>query len=211
MGLGLVAYQGFMRGTELRLGMPLSPSPIQATLSADEENTLRGVATEVGTSALRLSLFYSDRRRDGVLHEGDNSVQLLAITGYHRTPLEWKHRHQVRERIVGGRLAFRVPQTSLAFNYLRMDWPGHLVQQPPRSPRLTLSSAFLVGLSGLLSLGAVAWCRRDSSLVSRRKGGSCLRAIPRSRLGRVHTLGALSIALLYGSLGQCCKPICLPR
>lgn len=131
LGLGLVAYQGFMRGTELRLGMPLSPSPIQATLSADEENTLRGVATEVGTSALRLSLFYSDRRRDGVLHKGDNSVQLLAATGYHRTPLEWKHRHQVRERIVGGRLAFRVPQASLAFNYLRMDWPGHLVQQLP--------------------------------------------------------------------------------
>ena len=131
MGLGLVAYQGFMRGTELRLGMPLPTSPVQAALSADEENTLRGVATELGSSALRFSLFYSDRRRDGMLHEGDNRVQLMATTGYHRTPLEWKHRHQVRERLVGGRIAFRAAQGSLAFNYLRMDWSGRLVQQLP--------------------------------------------------------------------------------
>ena len=131
MGLGLVAYQGFMKGTELRLGMPLPSSPLQAALSADEENTLRGVATELGSSALRLSLFYSDKRRDGMLHEGDNRVQLMATTGYHRTPLEWKHRHQVRERIVGGRIAFRAAQGSLAFNYLRMDWSGRLVQQLP--------------------------------------------------------------------------------
>jgi len=131
MGLGLVAYQGFMGGTELRLGMPLPSSPLQAALSADEENTLRGVATELGSSALRFSLFYSDRRRDGILHEGDNRVQLMATTGYHRTPLEWKHRHQVRERLVGGRIAFRAAQGSLAFNYLRMDWSGRLVQQLP--------------------------------------------------------------------------------
>ena len=131
MGLGLVAYQGFMKGTELRLGMPLPSSPLQAALSADEENTLRGVATELGSSALRFSLFYSDKRRDGMLHEGDNRVQLMATTGYHRTPLEWKHRHQVRERIVGGRIAFRAAQGSLAFNYLRMDWSGRLVQQLP--------------------------------------------------------------------------------
>ena len=131
MGLGLVAYQGFMRGTELRLGMPLPTSPVQAALSADEENTLRGVATELGSSALRFSLFYSDRRRDGIFHEGNNRVQLMATTGYHRTPLEWKHRHQVRERLVGGRIAFRAAQGSLAFNYLRMDWSGRLVQQLP--------------------------------------------------------------------------------
>ncbi|WP_314940262.1 hypothetical protein [Porphyromonas endodontalis] len=131
MGLGLVAYQGFMRGTELRLGMPLPSSPLQAALSADEENTLRGVATELGSSALRLALFYSDRRRDGILREGDNRVQLMATTGYHRTPLEWEHRHQAWERLVGGRIAFRVAQGSLAFNYLRMDWRGRLVQQLP--------------------------------------------------------------------------------
>ncbi len=142
LGLGLIAYQGLMRGVEVRSQEPLSGMPIQPILSADEENSLRGIATEVGNRRFRLTLFYSSRRRDGSLDAWSRTALLANYSGYHRTGAEWLRRHKVREQLLGGRLSYHAPRYAVSLNYLSTQWPGYSLDRLPHYGYISTGSRF---------------------------------------------------------------------
>jgi hypothetical protein len=86
---------------------------IKPSLSVNESNYLRGVATNLRWRFLELSLLYSKHKRDANMVTLDSAngarqiVTSLPETGYHRLPSEIEDKNRITELVYGGNLQFR--------------------------------------------------------------------------------------------------------
>jgi len=100
--------------------------------STNEGNYLRGIAMVLNKWKFRLSLFYSNHKRDGNITATDTTtgnaseVSSFTTTGYHRTPAEIADKNSIRECIFGGNLNFRYSFLSVGFTGLKSQWSGLL-------------------------------------------------------------------------------------
>lgn len=100
--------------------------------STNEGNYLRGVAVVMKKWNYRLSLFYSNHKRDANITVADTltgdawSISSFSETGYHRMPRELEDKNTLRETILGGNINFRNSFLSLGITGFRSHWNASL-------------------------------------------------------------------------------------
>jgi len=100
--------------------------------STNEGNYLRGVAVVLKRWNFRLSLFYSNHKRDANVISTDTvsgdarDVTSFSETGYHRIPREMEDKNVLRESIYGGNLNFRNSFLSIGCTGFRSQWSASL-------------------------------------------------------------------------------------
>jgi hypothetical protein len=100
--------------------------------STNEGNYLRGIAVVLKKWKFRLSLFYSNHKRDANVITADTvtgnarTISSFSETGYHRIPREIKDKNALRESIYGGNLNFRNSFISIGFTGFRSQWSASL-------------------------------------------------------------------------------------
>jgi len=100
--------------------------------STNEGNYLRGVAVVMKKWNYRLSLFYSNHKRDANVTVADTltgdawSISSFSETGYHRMPRELEDKNTLRETILGGNINFRNSFLSLGITGFRSHWNASL-------------------------------------------------------------------------------------
>jgi hypothetical protein len=78
--------------------------------SSDENLFFRGAAVQLGLNPVKLSLFFSDKRRDANIETdpaGGNFITSFRMDGLHRTNSEIADEKDVRESLIGGYFDFR--------------------------------------------------------------------------------------------------------
>ncbi|MCX6247924.1 MAG: hypothetical protein NTW10_09335 [Bacteroidetes bacterium] len=109
--------------------------------STNEGNYLRGVAIDLRKWNFRLSLFYSNHRRDANMIAADTlagesrSFSSFTETGYHRMPGEIENKNAIHEVIEGGNLNFRNSFLSLGLTGFHSHWSAKL---EPRKASYTI-------------------------------------------------------------------------
>lgn len=93
--------------------------------STDENLFFRGAAVQINVSKMRLSIFYSDKKKDANLSE--DSVSGLLITsfrldGLHRTAAEMSDEKDVQERLMGAYADFRFDRWRFGFLASRINY-----------------------------------------------------------------------------------------
>ncbi len=100
--------------------------------STNEGNYLRGVAVVLKKWNYRLSLFYSNHKRDANVTVADTltgdawSISSFSETGYHRIPRELEDKNTLRETILGGNINFRNSFLSIGITGFRSHWNASL-------------------------------------------------------------------------------------
>jgi hypothetical protein len=134
---------GFGQGLTLSSGISAGAIPgtgnvrrysrgILPSQSTNEGNYLRGVALVLKKWNFRLSLFYSNHKRDAnvttpdTITGDDRSVSSFSETGYHRIPREIEDKNTLRETILGGNINFRNSFLSIGFTGFRSHWNASL-------------------------------------------------------------------------------------
>jgi hypothetical protein len=167
-GISMGAIPG--TGNLRRYGRGIVPSQ-----STNQGNYLRGGAIVLKKWNFRLSLFYSNHKRDGNITATDSStmdalmVSSLTGTGYHRTPAEIQDKDAVRESIFGGNINFRNSFLSLGFTGFHSQWSASL--EPKIHPynyfyfrgteNLNMGIDFQVSLKNLFLFGEGAESRNS--------------------------------------------------
>lgn len=104
-GEGLVLNTGFRLGKSAEvLNMNRSYGGLRKSSSADEHQFFRGTGATVALGAFELTAFYSNKKVDGDTAGG--VFPGFSKTGLHRTELEIKKRHAVRQQVAGGNVTF---------------------------------------------------------------------------------------------------------
>ncbi len=78
--------------------------------SSDENRFFRGVAVQLGLKPAKISLFFSDKRKDANLagdSSGNNLITSFRTDGFHRTISEMADEKDVNELMIGGYADFR--------------------------------------------------------------------------------------------------------
>lgn len=100
--------------------------------STNEGNYLRGGAVVLKKWNFRLSLFYSNHKRDANVTVADSltsdarSISSFSETGYHRMPREMEDKNILRETILGGNINFRTSFLSVGITGFRSHWSAGL-------------------------------------------------------------------------------------
>jgi len=100
--------------------------------STNEGNYLRGIALVLKKWKFRLSLFYSNHKRDGNVTGLDTvtgdaeTVSSFTETGYHRIPSEIEDKNALQESIYGGNINFRNSFLSIGVTSFRSKWSANL-------------------------------------------------------------------------------------
>ncbi len=100
--------------------------------STNEGNYLRGVAMVLKKWKFRLSLFYSNHKRDANIIVADTltgdaqAISSFSETGYHRMPREVEDKNTLRETILGGNVNFRNSFLSIGITGFRSHWNARL-------------------------------------------------------------------------------------
>jgi len=100
--------------------------------STNEGNYLRGAALVLRKWKFRLSLFWSNHKRDANVTASDTltgdteMISSFSETGYHRIPREIKFKNSLRESIYGGNINFRNSFLSIGLTGFRSHWSASL-------------------------------------------------------------------------------------
>jgi hypothetical protein len=100
--------------------------------SVNEEDYLRGVAVVLKKWKFRLSLIYSNHKRDANVTGVDTVtgdagiVSSFTETGYHRIPREIEDKNSIRESIIGGNVNFKNSFFSIGFTGFHSHWSADL-------------------------------------------------------------------------------------
>jgi len=123
---------------------------IKPSLSVNENNFLRGIATNFVIKRIEISGFYSRHRRDANIALADSisgdayEVSSLLETGYHRMQSEMNDKNTIREEIYGGNIQFRTNFFSIGVTGIHSHWSARL------KPRQEVYSQFTFrGISNL--------------------------------------------------------------
>lgn len=121
-GEGLVIGQGF------RLRAPYwqgnRRSAIRPISSLAESNKSRGLAVELGSERLQLSLIYSKRRLDGRIDD-EGLIHGLSEQGLHRTQQEWERRRQISLFTWGARIGYVERRWHIALQTVATSFGGY--------------------------------------------------------------------------------------
>lgn len=80
---------------------------VSPLLSSNEANGFWGCAAEYGhDQMIKLLLFYSQIKRDGVKSEESGGLYSLYQSGYHRTLSEKENENTLEEKVIGGAISF---------------------------------------------------------------------------------------------------------
>jgi hypothetical protein len=100
--------------------------------STSEGSYLRGIAIALKKWKFRLSVFYSNHKRDANVTCADTvsgearMISAFSETGYHRMPKEVEDKNAVREILYGGNINFRNSWFSIGFTGFRSHWSASL-------------------------------------------------------------------------------------
>ena len=132
-GQGLTLCSGISSGTIPGTGtIRRYERGIVPSQSTNEGNYLRGIAMVLKKWNFRLSLFFSDHKRDANITNLDTvsnetkEVSTFSETGYHRTPGEIADKNAIREIISGGNLNFRSSIFSIGLTGFHSHWSADL-------------------------------------------------------------------------------------
>ena len=99
---------------------------IRPNTSSNENHFFRGLATSIGFKNVKLSLFYSNKKRDGN-GISDNEFSSLQNTGLHRTINEIDDKNSISERIMGANINFSFKQFKLGFTAYHQSFDKHYI------------------------------------------------------------------------------------
>ncbi|MDO4692157.1 MAG: hypothetical protein Q4A64_04710 [Porphyromonadaceae bacterium] len=120
-GEGLIINQGFrLRAPYWQGYRRLGVRPVS---SLAESSKSRGLAVELGSEKLQLSLAYSSRKLDGRINDEGN-IYGLSEQGLHRTEQDWERRRQIPLYTWGGRISYRQSRWSIALQAVSTSF-GH--------------------------------------------------------------------------------------
>ncbi|MFA5587281.1 MAG: helix-hairpin-helix domain-containing protein [Mariniphaga sp.] len=104
-GQGLVLWQGYSFNKSVNtLNISKTNQGVRPYTSTDENQFFRGISTSLKLGEIRLSLFYSQKNRDGNLAFSDslaNYFTSLQTSGYHRTASEIEDKNSVNDLNAG--------------------------------------------------------------------------------------------------------------
>ncbi len=108
-GINLWSGGGVSYSSDLS-SMMRSGEGIRPYSSSDENVFFRGVATQFDLKKVKLSLFYSNKRKDANITEDSlngNFITSFRMDGLHRTSSEMEDERDIRDRMMGGYGDFR--------------------------------------------------------------------------------------------------------
>jgi len=137
-GQGLILHNGFGVGKSAYvMNIKKNGLPIRHYSSVNETVYFRGVGTTLRlNSKLDLSLGISYKNVNGNLNvdtidfEESATFSSLILGGFHRTENEIAKKGSVRQRNVGGRLAYRSNNFTIGANYLQYDFDKPFIRDP---------------------------------------------------------------------------------
>jgi hypothetical protein len=106
-GYGLVINNGFSMGkSSYALHVLPANKGLNKTSSANELNFLRGVGTTLKFGKFEASYFYSYKRIDASLVDGNGIFTSLKNDGLHRTASDWEKRKSITQQVIGTNVSF---------------------------------------------------------------------------------------------------------
>lgn len=158
-GQGLVLWQGYTNGKSV-YSMDISKScqGVRAYTSADENLFFRGTATALDFKNTRLSLFYSQKKRDANLESSAASplyFTSLQSSGYHRTASETEDENSVKHSNWGAIVnsTFMNLQVGATFLYDRFNVPFYPTDQLYNRFRFSGKENMVAGINYLYNKG----------------------------------------------------------
>lgn len=96
--------------------------------SSDENMFFRGAAIQMNINVIRLSIFYSDKKKDANLSEetgSDINITSFRMDGLHRTASEISDEKDVKERMMGAYTDFRFERWRFGFlaSRIKLEYP----------------------------------------------------------------------------------------
>lgn len=154
-GQGLILHNGFGVGKSAYvMSIKKNGLPIRHYSSVNETVYFRGVGTTLRlNSKLDLSLGVSYKNVDGNLNidttdfEENATFSSLILGGFHRTETEIAKKGSVKQRNLGGRLAYRSHNFTIGANYLRYDFDKPFIRDPLPYRLFTFSGSKLQNTS----------------------------------------------------------------
>lgn len=158
-GQGLVLWQGFATGKSLNtLNISKTNQGVRPYTSTDENHFFRGVSTTLKLGDAHLSLFYSQKNRDGNLAYNDsvgNYFTSLQTSGYHRTQSEITDKNSVNDLNAGAIASWRFQNLKIGATllYRQFDMPFIRSDQLYNRFRFTGKENLVAGADYLFSKG----------------------------------------------------------
>lgn len=130
-GLGLSMWHGYKNSKGAQTTQVISaPSGLSVYTSTNENNFLRGVATNGQYKNWSWTLFYSKLKTDG--NRKGNNISSLSTSGLHRTENEINKKDKQAEQTVGATLAFQKHTFKLSAAYFLRNYKYNI--QPTNNP-----------------------------------------------------------------------------
>jgi len=131
-GQGLVLWQGFATGKSLSiLNISKTNQGVRPYTSTDENQFFRGVSTTLKLGDASLSIFYSQKNRDGNLAFSDslgNYFTSLQTSGYHRTQSEIEDKNSVNDLNAGTMFSWRFQNLKIGATFLYRQFNMPLIR-----------------------------------------------------------------------------------
>ncbi len=136
-GQGLTLWSGLGFGkSPFIASAKRSPLGIRPYTAVDENLFFRGSAVTLGAGKFELTLLYSDKKIDAnIVSIADTSdtgldqqvsVSSFQLSGFHRTNAELFDKDAIRERHIGGNLAYKSRKLSVGLTAMRSQWDANL-------------------------------------------------------------------------------------
>lgn len=126
-GQGLVLWRpyAFTKGSDVISPFCKKSRNLIANKSANENGFFRGIGLELSHSGFSLKMFYSDNFRDATLN-GNNEINTIVNTGYHRTENELDKKHNINEKSIGGILSYKSNLFDISFLAYQLSYSNDL-------------------------------------------------------------------------------------
>ncbi|MEG1580471.1 MAG: hypothetical protein RR386_04340 [Bacteroidaceae bacterium] len=195
-GQGLVIGTGYMNnGLSVLMSKQNASEGIRKHSSTDEVNYLRGAATSLRIGHVKLTALVSFRKLDATLR-GDSVVSSFPKNGYHRTPLEWSKKNNIRQLTLGSNLKWntRLFQLGATAMYHSFDTPIVPSSQRYNRYRMRGKTFFNVSADYGLHYRNISW---NGEVATSQKGGMAMLNTLRYTLGFSSSLFLLQRAYSF--------------
>ncbi len=136
-GQGVAIWTGFQSPTIINpMEIYRYAQSITPYTSSNENNYLRGVASELQFGKFRFALFYSYRKKDAYLekvnHSDNQYIYSLQEMGYHRTLTEIERKNNIKQQLLGTFATYthRVLRVGVGVFYSHYNYPFYIDEKP---------------------------------------------------------------------------------